>query len=266
LPSSEVEHCYIEEMVNTLNPNNVLSEFLQRHDDSVQRYNDLYSTVGGNGRLDLRRGLTTDLSFRLGTEWELFQHRWHIAAISKRPKKFIAATQLEMNDALKKASVKQLLEAIRPGSTTMPSQLTAERIEAILDPTGFNVTFSTQESWAKAASDQLDPLFADRVRAIVGSPEDSCVLDLLRSLRNVIAHASTSSMNVLNDTVRERGTSDTIGLAGETNTSLVRTGSKRIADAASYLHTWNDVTGMRRIGFLAYRVRAIAERLRVTAV
>jgi hypothetical protein len=94
-----------------MSPNQVIADLLATAQASFDRYTALYSAVEMTGNDPaLRKGLTVDLTFDFATERELFQHRWHLAAVSKRPSVFISWAQTSIDDGLKKTQVGHLTE------------------------------------------------------------------------------------------------------------------------------------------------------------
>lgn len=252
-------------MVRTLNPNDVVDEFIATVDSARTRYLDIYSILGSSegARLDLRKSLTSDLAFRVGTEWELFQHRWHIASISKKPATFVAATQKTLDEALRKGEARSILDVLWSNATLVPQRLSVEQIDELIDPDGYNVTFKDGEAWAAKAGSHLAVEYADAVRGIVTSPEDDSLVALLKAVRNVVAHKSTNSLRELNRHVRTRPAGEQVGLVGSANAPLLRDGSARVRDVQTYLHGWNNAARARRVTVLTTRIVEIAKHLRV---
>ena len=252
-------------MVNTLNPNSVVDQFINTVDSAHARYLEMYSILAASnlGRLELRKSLTSDLAFRVGTEWELFQHRWHIASISKKPSTFVATIQKDLNDALRKSQAKHILDTLWSNATTIPRRLSAEQIDALIDPDGYNVTFKDGEAWAAKAGLHLAAAHADAVRRVVSSPEDESLVALLKAVRNVIAHNSTSSLEEFNRHVRSRPAGERVGLVGSSNAPLLRDGAARVRDVPTYLHGRGNAASPRRVTVLTTRIMRVAQRLRI---
>lgn len=253
-----------------LNPDRVIDDFLKRLREAQDRYEEVYRAVGESNspkNLSLRKGLTTDLAFRIGTEWELFQHRWHIAAISKRPARFVQLQRDALESALKKnPEARHIINSVSPSLVSIPSRLNVEQIDALIDPDGYNVTFSDPEGWAEKAAKHLSPDYARKVHEIVGDPEAQCVLVLAKAVRNVIAHGSNLSRGEFNKAVRKAEDSRSSGLKGARNEPLSRGGERDVSDPAVYLHAWIADHSMRRVGYLAARLNTIADQLRMEAV
>lgn len=264
--------------MRTLEPDTVLERFLERTTDSFDRYTNLYEAVKyDRTTLRLRQGLTADVAFRLASDWEIFQHEWYIAAISKKPTKFRQRVQTDMEAKLEKMSLRPQLEALevlQPGSPIWTGALSGEQIAALADPSGYNVTFASNRAWLKESAINLDSVFVDKVRSIASKPEHACVLDVLRALRNVIAHGSSGSVRRLNACIAPRpkgklnsagggNDEEPVGLVGAANSFLLRPGGRKIQSVPRYLHGDVEASGKtRRVTLLIGRIEEIAEMLR----
>lgn len=251
-------------MPNTLDPNRVLDSFLDGLATQAIRFEKTYrAVVSGGNELGLRKGLASDYAFRLGGEWELFQHRWHVAAISKSPSVFRKRIQDEVDAALlKNATFKMHLEVIEARSFEVPQWPSAPQIEKFLDPLGYNISFDSGETWIRKAKADLSPTHWKKVEAIVTTPEDSCVLDAIKAIRNRIAHGSDGSRTRLNTFVRARPATSNEGLVGAINNPLLRV-SNEVRDVATYLHGGYGTPSKLRVAWLSDRIGAVAGRLRV---
>ena len=183
-------------MVRTLNPNDVVDQFAATVGEARDRYLDMYAILESSPspKLSLRKSLTTDLAFRVGTEWELFQHRWHLASISNSPAAFVAWAQAELDAGLAKGPARHILDTLWEDATTVPPRLSVEQIDALIDPDGYNVTFKDGEAWAAKAQLHLAPKHAALVCALVSTPEDESLVALLKAVRNAIAHNSSNRL------------------------------------------------------------------------
>ncbi|MBD8535073.1 hypothetical protein [Plantibacter sp. CFBP 13570] len=247
-------------------PNRPLDAFVAGVIEMESRYSDTYNAVSDHvknpRRLQLLKGLAADFAFRLGSEWELFQHRWHIVAVTASPEKFIDAQQGSLDGGIRKANVDHFVKLLHGGPLILPARPKQSEVEALIDPRGFNVTFDSCETWMTEAARDLDATYADKVRGIVATSPDSCVLDLLKAVRNALAHGSGGSLSRLNDMVRERPAGEKVGLTGSVNDGLKRDANK-IRDVAVYIHGHPPGSSKQRVQKLAQRVREIAEQLRV---
>lgn len=247
-------------------PNRPLDAFIAGVVEMEARYADTYQAVSDHVKnprqLQLRKGLAADFAFRLGSEWELFQHKWHVVAVTASPDKFVTAQQASLDGGIKKANIDHFVKLLHGGALTIPSRPKQAEVEALLDPRGFNVTFDSCETWMTEAARDLDTVYADKVKGIVATSPDSCVLDLLKAVRNALAHGSGGSLSRLNEMVKERPPGEKVGLTGSVNDGLKRD-TNQIRDVAVYLHGRAPGSAKQRVQKLAQRVREIAEQLRV---
>ncbi|MGN7799291.1 hypothetical protein [Leifsonia sp. 22587] len=244
-----------------MDPNRTLDGFQARLVKLEDLYQRTYSAVQRAGNeLELRKGLAADFGFRLGGEWELFQHRWYIAAISKRPSKFVGVIQKEIDELVDKGNLRSRLTAIRKDSLIVPTHPTAPQIAQFVDPKGYNVTFDDTDSWLRMAQKHLHSDYTAKVAILVSDAESTSTLDLLRAIRNRLAHGSDGSGTRLNAFASAREAGESEGLVGPKNDPLVRK-TNRIDDVATYLHAAGRPS-QQRVLYLSQRVRDIAEMLR----
>ncbi|HLV57154.1 MAG TPA: hypothetical protein VKY71_16465 [Actinotalea caeni] len=247
-------------------PNKPLDGFLAGVREMEARYADTYAAVSDHVKnprqLQLRKGLAADFAFRLGSEWELFQHKWHVVAIAAAPDSFVKAQQAILDTGVRKGNLDHFVQLLHGAPLSIPAKPKQGEIEALLDPRGFNVTFDSCETWATEASRDLDTRYADKVRGIVATAPDACVLDLLKAIRNTLAHGSGGRLARLNQMVKERTSGSKIGLTGSVNAGLKRD-TNQVRDVAVYLHGRATGTARQRVQVLSQRLREIAEQLRV---
>jgi hypothetical protein len=253
-------------LANTLNPNSVVDEFQSQAELSLQQYEALDQLVTAGGAaaniLTLRRGLAADTVFRLGTQWEVFQHRWHVAAISKRPTVYRDLIQEQLTKGIEKAAIGHIIDAVTPDAASLPARLTVSQIEALVDSEGYNVSFKDCETWMAKSVKHLHADYASKVEAVVTNPEASSLVELLKAVRNVLAHSSTGSLRRFNACARKRAATGSVGLVGAANDGLVRDGHQ-VRDVPTYVQAWVHATQMRRIRLLHQRIWMVAEELRM---
>jgi hypothetical protein len=251
-------------VVRTLNPDAVVDQFINGVGAARDRYLAIYEVLARAEGTDLtlRKSLTADFAFRVGTEWELFQHRWHLAAISKRPATFVSLVQKRLDVGLEKGEARHILETLWADVTTVHRRLSVDQIDALIDPDGYNVTFKDGQAWAAEAGKHLDPHHADLVRNIVSDPQNESLVALVKAVRNAIAHNSANSLDLLNSHIRSRPVGERGGLVGAINAPLLRDGSVRVRDVPTYLHGWSAAARSRRVTYMATRIVEVAELLR----
>jgi len=252
-------------VVRTLDPSNVVDDFVARIKDAKSRSDVEYGAIPRNAtdKLARQRGLVSDFAFRLGGEWELFQHRWHIAVISRAPTQFITSLQSSLDDAVAALPGHGIVPALNSFHPKYPKRLPADTIESLLDGSGYNITFRTVGEWKTATTRDFTKEYSSRVARIANAPDDACVLELVKAVRNFIAHRSTQSRATLNACIAARTVpSQGPGLVGSPNVGLARGGAKRVLDVGVYLQG-RAAKGMpRRVTVLTDRLQAIASTLR----
>jgi hypothetical protein len=247
-----------------LDPDRELKKFVEQLDDSMERYRKLYDALEGSPEVtNLRKGISVDAVFRLGSAWEIFQHNWHIAAIAQDSSKIIERSETTANnkiEAIDDALVD--LYGIKLTKKPQSKHLTKQQIELLLDPSSRNVTFFDMADWVKAARRDMTSSHIAKLQRINSNEEDSCVLDLLKAIRNVIAHGSENANALLTLAVRPR--SSKVGIVGPKNDSLIRA-KYAINDIGTYLHGWPAAkprsADMTRVALLHQRVKDIAQTL-----
>jgi len=253
-------------VVNTLNPNGVVDDFIARIRAAERRSDVEYAAVprGDKHKLARQRGVVSDLAFRLGGELELFQHRWHIAVISKEPATFVAGLQKRLDEAVKNLPGHGLVPGLANLHLAYPSRLTADQIETLLDGNGWNITFTTLDAWQKAAGKDFTSRYRAAVGRVANAPEDACVLELVKATRNFIAHGSDKSRREFNACVAPRSVAqEGPGLTGNVNSALARGTVKSVRSVGVYLQGRATPGASRRISALTDRLAVVAAQLKV---
>jgi hypothetical protein len=131
--------------------------------------------------------------------------------------------------------------------------MTVDQIAEAIDPTGFNLTFTTSAVMKEKAKSWLAAPYKSKVLAING--EDERLVDTARSIRNWIAHQSTGSSIKMNGMLAdiERG-------PGTDNHELGR-GVREITNIGAFLKT--QLNGERRVQAYARRLKEVAANLTV---
>lgn len=250
-------------MARKRHPNSVIDQFVSDSDRSFERFQSLYeilSLLPENEQRTERQALAVDAAFRLGVLWETFLHEWHVAAAAKDQ------TRLMQRCAATLASIpgeaQDLLEllSIVP---ELPRHLSLPQVEALLNASGTNLTFRDMREWKSAAKNDLVNPYVGAVLAVANDDESASTIELLRSLRNLLAHGSKSAKESFNRSVRRRQPGQRIGLVGNANELLMRQ-ERQVHDPGPYLNRIVLSTPMtRRVGVLYGRVSEIAELLRV---
>lgn len=243
-----------------LDPNREIEEFLARTSTSHERHLRVVEAIDdAPDRASLRKGLAVDAMFRLGVEWELLQHRWHVAAISRDPSKVIAR-EIEhiaaVQGKVRKNSARVFDVSI---NHRKPTRLKQSEIEQLVDPQDRNLGFADMQAWRRVATKDLASIYVERVCRLADDPKSASFLDLVKSMRDYIAHGSRDASRRLNRMVAPRIDGEA-GLVGSINEPLARA-QNGIRDLGTYL---NDLgyPATNRLDLIHLRVQGLAEKLR----
>lgn len=251
-------------MARTANPNRCIDVFKEEIHQSLVRYRKLETVLSDASEPDeIKKGVAEDAAFRLGVLWETFQGDWHLAAISRDPRSFVGAIQGQLNVKVNDPWARSVIETIEPTALTVPKHPSMALITKMVDPQGFNVTFSEIKGWTKDAEKNLADNYRARVNTIASDHEASSLLHLVKKMRNLLAHGSASSQEEFRKAVRARAGKARIGLVGTANVALQRDGERGVTDVGAYLRAKTRVSGARRLEVLHTRVSDVAEILRV---
>lgn len=251
-------------MARTANPNGYIDSFNDEIHQSLVRYRSLEKVLSeASEPAEIRKGVAEDAAFRLGVLWETFQGDWHLAAISRDPRSFVGAIQGQLNAKVNDPWARSVIETLEPQALTVPKHPSMALIMKMVDPQGFNVTFSDIKGWEKDADKNLTGSYRARVKAIASDNEASSLVHLVKKMRNLLAHGSASSKEEFNKAVRVRAGRARIGLTGTANQALQRDGERRVTDVGAYLRVKTGASGARRIEVLHTRISDVVEILRV---
>ncbi|MFE1396783.1 hypothetical protein ACFW53_02450 [Nocardiopsis dassonvillei] len=251
--------------MRTANPDTYLDDFLKQVQDGLDQYKSVSDALAGAGvKAPLLKAAAEDAAFRLGALWEVFQGRWHVAAISREPQKFVREVKKTLEQKLKDEA-RDIVLAIYPEALQVPSHPTLAQIESVLDPNRYNLTFKDVEAWMESSALYHSDRYKGIVRVIVSDPESASLLDLLKKLRNQLAHGSHGSKAAFNRSCRARpvGGGEKEGLAGSANDPLKR-GNRDVRDVGAYLRAGPDACSGSRVEILHRRVIEVAEKLRAS--
>lgn len=259
-------------MVKTANPNLVLDLFQDQVKESIEHYAQIQDKLKDDTPVAIRKSVAEDAAFRLGALWEVFQGRWHIACISKSPRRFVNHMQKELDKKVQEDWTRATVSALADNALNIPNRPTLFQIETMLDPTGRNISFKNIHAWKQSAVDVFDDPFKTKLIQLSNDPESESFLHWLKKLRNLLAHGSDSSSKDFTDACRVRPPSSQkgdiqVGLTGTRNDFLVR--NNRARDLGAYLralHKSGPKTdpdyGRARIILIHERLLSVSELLR----
>ena len=250
-------------MPKSADPNRYLDNFKYQVKNAKDRYQRLEQSLDSSHESnDTKKGVAEDSAFRLGVLWETFQGDWFVAAISRNSSAFVGEMQGQLHKAVSDKWARDVIEMKSPGALTIPNRPTLHQIEKMLDPQGFNITFTDHAQWLRSAKRYLVGEHLAAVSRVAGDTESTSLLHLVKKMRNHLAHASTGSKEEFNKAARTRSTGERIGLTGSANNALTRD-DRGVADLGKYLRAKVEQNGPRRLEILHERIVQIAEFLRV---
>jgi hypothetical protein len=126
------------------------------------------------------------------------------------------------------------------------AHMSVDEIESIVDPDGWNLTFSSVDNLKTRADEWLGNVYATRVKSITAG--EARLIETARAVRNFIAHQSSGSKSRMNDALA------TIEIGGH-NRHLAR-GLREVHAVGSYLKATH--AGLRRFHRYGMGLRAIA--------
>ena len=170
--------------MRTQDPANIRTDFDASLADVETAFNASEASVPN----DAAKKLIAEFSFvAAATLSEGFLSDLFVAYINRNSEKFRAYLLGKMEIETKDDYAKRATQHV---DRSMP-HLSVEKIKDILDPTGYNVTFPTTDKMKEAAGKWLAD--ADRVRFTSMSAQQCAMIDLIKSLRNFLAHRSQAA-------------------------------------------------------------------------
>ena len=139
------------------------------------------------------------------TNWEFFRSEWHKRAIALDTSNFRTwAGERLRQVAEKTVEGRSLAIALQSRNAKvhadLPRRLAVKDVGALLDPLDNNITFRDKKSSDRLAQAQLSPGLAKGPLAL--THDDWLVLELMVSIRNALAHASTRSIAPMRQAIK----------------------------------------------------------------
>lgn len=249
--------------MSAASPNRYLDAFQQQVRDSLGQYQGLERILGQAGEpASTAKRVAEDTAFRLGSLWEVFQGRWHVAAIRRAPTAFVRDMQGTLDKEVKGSWARSAIEAFSPGALTVPPNPRLSQIETLLDPDGRNISFRDVAAWKTDSIKHHSQAHKALVIALAGDAEAASFLALLRAMRNNLAHGSRGSLAVFNEACRPMQANPGPGLVGAANQSL-RRDQNDVREIGVYLRARQPApTGRRRLETIHSRLIDVSEMLR----
>lgn len=252
-------------------PNKVIVNFQQAVDGHTARFlataQDVDRGEGGRGytKLQLRRGLAVDYFFRVATDWQVFQDNWSVKAIAHKPLGFSSMHERKMAVELQDSPIPARLALFTDVQLSLPSlgaSLQESRIRKILDAQGRNVEFATSARWKQWGVDHLDDPHKATLARVLSDDGVTSFLDLVRQLRNYIAHRSSASLGEIQGHAIGREGDKQVGLTGKDNDPIIIQRQNKIRDIGTYLDRGLGEPYGTPALFIAYRLKTIAGSLK----
>lgn len=245
-------------MVNKPN----LSLVIDRFQAEQQRQRDLYNSLRAVATNDAMREQSCNLVMVTARDWERFLSDWHIAAVARDSTTFSNTLTDHLSKAVTKYGNERDTPQLSVFSPTVhvPAHPTLSDIASALDGQGRNLPLSTKKARKKFADAYLAAPYASKHEELADE-ETRLQLDVLLSVRNVIAHRSRSSLEVLNAKVTEASKSahPDVGNLGRDKNRVSPSGVGSYLDSAVYSPKWE---GVSRALLLSLTITELAERLR----
>ena len=168
-----------------------------------------------------------------------------VAYINKKSGPFVSSLtsqmRIEADDDLAKRA--------KPLATVdIASHLTLEKIRNILDPKGWNVTFSTSADMKAKAGIWLDLPYKTYFTGI--SANHCALLEATKAIRNYLAHRSSKSRQSMQDALQN----------GDLTACFMR-GTKKVIKVGSFLDCTPNGYSTNRLQFYLAELKSIAAQL-----
>lgn len=232
-------------------PQDVCSGFVSQVDDSLAHYERVLGALRGtsNEKLDIT-SMSRTLMHTVFVDFECFLSDLFVAYMNRDFSQYQATFESSVRAS---AATKHSQWLSHRVTFNRPAHMTVDQIAEAIDPTGFNLTFTTCAVMKEKAKSWLAAPYKAKVLAISG--EDERLVDTARSIRNWIAHQSSGSSIKMNGVLAdiERG-------PGTDNHELGR-GVREITNIGAFLKT--QLNGERRVQAYARRLKEVAANLTV---
>lgn len=232
-------------------PQDVLSEFVAQVDGSLAHYERVLTSLGGtnNEKLDVTL-MSRTLLHTVFVDFECFLSDLFVAYMNRDFSQYQSTFEHSVKAS---ASAKHSPWLSQRITFNRPAHMTVDQLAEAIDPTGWNLTFtSTNAMKDKARAWLADPY---RAKVLALSAEDERLVDAARAMRNWIAHQSSGSSDKMNDLLAdiERG-------PGTDNHELGR-GVRKITSIGAFLKT--KLNHERRVQSYCRRLKEVATSLTI---
>lgn len=154
------------------------------------------------------------------TQWEYFRSEWHKKAIARDADQYRDELSRRLRVFAEDCEGgRELVVALRDlglsVEVNLPRRPTLATVTRLKDAKDQNLSFRSRKDSESAADRDLSPAFALKAKSL--SREDWLVIELMMSIRNVLAHSSPRSVTAMNAALVKaagvRGSADIVHLA-----------------------------------------------------
>lgn len=245
-------------MVNKPSLNLVINRFQA----GLERQQRLYNETRAIATNEAMQEQSSNLVMATARDWERFLSDWHITAVARDATVFGKTLTEHMSKAVKQYGEKRDSPQLDVFSPTIhvPAHPTLSAVAAALDGRGRNLALSTAKARRRFAEDYLVEPYASKHEELADDAT-TLLLDVLVTVRNVIAHRSGSSLTHLNETLTEASQSadPDVRSLGRFQNRVRQSGVGSYLDARVESQAWG---GVSRALLLSFTVHDLAERFR----
>lgn len=176
---------------------------------TVTSQRDHAKSLASAASLGTGRRVYEDALMRLAVSWEVFRSDWFIACINRDSSAMAAVVQTAVNKQVQKANRGPAFGALKKQwiQVNVPAHPTLEDIAKVLDPSNYNLELPRD---IRQDGGLLAAPYAARVAAL--TEDDNKLVAAVNTLRNALAHQSTSSIDRMNTSIDELSATSDPGL------------------------------------------------------
>lgn len=184
--------------MNKKRPNEIRQDFENETDALVSFFRDASNGFTSGPHEKKNMTILSELVFLNSyVAFETFLSDLFMAYINKSSMSFQNAQEAKIKKLIKSEFGDWYSNRISMGKV---QHLKASEVEDLIDPKGFNLTFSSSSEIKRIAGEWVDQQFRKNIFLL--TIEDFQFIDCCREIRNSIAHKSKRSISAMNDMLR----------------------------------------------------------------
>lgn len=233
--------------MNKKNPDQIRAVYQNEADALLQFYAD--AIRGLLGRPHEKKNLTVlseSVFLNAYVAFETFLSDLFLAYINKKSQPFQNKKERQMRELVRDEIGDWYGQRLQ---LAKKAHLTADEVESLLDPQGFNLTFSGSTHIKKRAGDWLAPEHRRNIFTLTN--DDFAFIDCCKEVRNGIAHKSRRSIEAMNNELLTVPSASTIG--------FMHRPSRKVRTIGVFLKSRHN--GRRRVVQAIERLSAISSRM-----